>query len=35
MRRLSEFDAELLAVRFRNMLHLPQDVPFQVKESLV
>ena len=34
MRRLSEFDAELLAVRFRNMLHLPQDVPFQVKESL-
>lgn len=34
MRRLSEFDAELLAVRFRNMLHLPQDVPFPVKESL-
>lgn len=34
MRRLSEFDAELLAVRFRNMLHLPQDAPFPVKESL-
>ena len=34
MRRLSEFDAELLAVRFRNMLHLAQDVPFPVKESL-
>lgn len=34
MRRLSEFDAELLAVRFRNMLHLPQDVPFPVKSAL-
>ena len=34
MRRLSEFDAELLAVRFRNMLHLPQDVPFPVKSTL-
>ena len=34
MRRLSEFDAELLAVRFRNMLHLPQDVPFPVKSGL-
>lgn len=34
MRRLSEFDAELLAVRFRNMLHLPQDVPFPVKGAL-
>lgn len=34
MRRLSEFDAELLAVRFRNMLHLPQDVPFPVKNAL-
>ena len=34
MRRLSDFDSELLAVRFRNMLHLPQDVPFPVKESL-
>lgn len=34
MRRLSEFDAELLAVRFRNILHLPQDAPFPVKESL-
>lgn len=35
MRRLSEFDAELLAVRFRNRLHLPQDVPFPVKELLM
>ena len=34
MRRLSDFDAELLAVRFRNMLHLQQDVPFPVKEML-
>lgn len=34
MRRLSEFDAELLAVRFRNMLHLPQDAPIVVKEVL-
>ena len=34
MRRLSEFDAELLAVRFRNMLHLPQDTPVVVKEVL-
>ena len=34
MRRLSEFDAELLAVRFRNILHLPQDVPFPVKSAL-
>lgn len=34
MRRLSEFDAELLAVRFRNMLHLPQDTPIVVKEVL-
>ncbi|MBR3406469.1 MAG: ImmA/IrrE family metallo-endopeptidase [Bacteroidales bacterium] len=34
MRRLSEFDAELLAVRFRNMLHLPQDAPLNVKEVL-
>lgn len=34
MRRLSEFDAELLAIRFRNMLHLPQDAPFVVKEAL-
>lgn len=34
MRRLSEFDAELLAVRFRNMLHLPQDAPFVVREVL-
>lgn len=34
MRRLSEFDAELLAIRFRNMVHLPQDVPFPVKEVL-
>lgn len=34
MRRLSEFDAELLAVRFRNRLHLLQDMPFPVKESL-
>jgi Zn-dependent peptidase ImmA (M78 family) len=34
MRRLSEFDAELLAVRFRNMLHIPQDVPFPVKDAL-
>lgn len=34
MRRVSEFDAELLAVRFRNMLHLPQDVPFPVKDAL-
>lgn len=34
MRRLSELDAELLAVRFRNILHLPQDVPFPVKEAL-
>ncbi len=34
MRRLSEFDAELLAVRFRNMLHLPQDAPLVVKEVL-
>lgn len=34
MRRLTEFDAELLAVKFRNMLHLPQDVPFPVKEAL-
>lgn len=34
MRKLSEFEAELLAVRFRDMLHLPQDAPFPVKESL-
>jgi len=34
MRRLSEFDAELLAIRFRNMLHLPQDSPLVVKEVL-
>ena len=34
MRRLSEFDAELLAIRFRNMLHLPQDAPIVVKEVL-
>lgn len=34
MRRLSEFDAELLAVRFRNMLHMPQDTPVVVKEVL-
>lgn len=34
MRRLSEFDAELQAVRFRNMLHLPQDAPLAVKEVL-
>ncbi len=34
MRRLSEFDAELLSVRFRNKLHLPQDAPFPVKEAL-
>jgi len=34
MRRLSEFDAELLAVRFRNMLHLPQDAPLVVKDVL-
>lgn len=34
MRRLSEFDAELLAVRFRNKLHLPQDAPFPVREAL-
>lgn len=34
MRKLSEFDAELLAVRFRNMLHIPQDVPFPVKDAL-
>lgn len=34
MRRLSDFDAELLSVRFRNMLHLPQDVPFPVKDVL-
>lgn len=34
MRRLSEFDAELLAVRFRNRLHLPQDAPLNVKEVL-
>lgn len=34
MRRLSEFDAELLAIRLRNMLHLPQDAPFVVKEAL-
>lgn len=34
MRRLSEFDAELLAIRFRNRLHLPQDLPLTVKEVL-
>lgn len=34
MRRLSEFDAELLSVRFRNMLHIPQDVSFPVKDAL-
>lgn len=34
MRRLSDFDAEFLAVRFRNMLHLPQDAPLLVKEVL-
>ena len=34
MRRLSEFDAELLAVRFRNQLHLPQDVPFPVRDAM-
>ena len=34
MRRLSALDAELLAVRFRNMIHLPQDAPFHVKDVL-
>lgn len=34
MRRLTDFDAELLAVRFRNTLHVPQDVPFPVKDVL-
>lgn len=34
MRRLSDLDAEVLAVRFRSMLHLAQDVPFPVKETL-
>lgn len=34
MRRLTEFDAELLAVQFRDKLHLPQDAPFLIKESL-
>ena len=34
MRRLTEFEAEYLAVKFRNMLHVPQDVPFPVKDAL-
>ena len=31
---MSDLDAELLAVRFRNKLNLPQDVPFPVQEVL-
>ncbi len=34
MRRLSDLDAELFAVRFRNMINLPQDNPFPAEEVL-
>ncbi len=34
MRRLSDWDTELLAVRFRDQIHLPQDAPFAVKDIL-
>ena len=34
MRRITDFEAELLAVRFRKMINLPQDAPFIVKSVL-